>query len=540
MSSPTEELCKWAASLQLSDIPSKWLERAKYLLLDGIACALTGPALPTSDKATQAVSLMEPLGGTASVIGHPNLKLTPCSAAMLNSSYIQGFELDDWHRDAPIHANSILIPALTAAAEHRSVNATFTNSKSTKTSGADILLSLIIGYEVGPRVGKALHGRHILSQGWHSGVIFGGAAAAAAVARLYELDAGATEDAIGIACTQTGGLMSAQFESDVKRMQHGFAARNGLLGVFLAQSGYVGIKRVFERDYGGFLDMFSKGNGKEPRFLPEEVCKDLGEKWMMEGICVKPYATMAGTHMTIDCVRALQHAHPDLLEKEMLAKIQSITIRCDELIFKRAGWKAERPLRDIGAQMNATFAAATQLVEHEVLAAQFRSDKLESDAIWELILKSHCEMKPDFPASATEVEIVFDDGMSIKHYTRSQRGVSPPMSNEEVVEKWRVLAKDTIDEERMKKIERMVLNIESEEDVTSLVELLTPETKDPSSENLNCSGTKICSRRSDTVVILRISKKDLCYQLSTCSEVHNDEQNQQLLPKHASLNMSAT
>src|ERR1700712_2265733 len=102
--------------------------------------------------------------------------------------------------------------------------------------------------------------------GWHSGAVFGPSAAATAASKLMHLPANLIEDAVGIACTQACGLMSAQFESDVKRMQHGFAARNGLLAAVLAKGGYVGIKKVYEREYGGFLDMFSKGNGKEPRF----------------------------------------------------------------------------------------------------------------------------------------------------------------------------------------------------------------------------------------------------------------------------------
>jgi aconitate decarboxylase len=72
--------------------------------------------------------------------------------------------------------------------------------------------------------------------------------------------------------------MSAPFESEVKRMQHGFAARNGLLAVVLVRDGYVGIKKVYEGEYGGFLDMFSKGNRKGPQFLIEEVTRGLGDK----------------------------------------------------------------------------------------------------------------------------------------------------------------------------------------------------------------------------------------------------------------------
>ena len=70
--------------------------------------------------------------------------------------------------------------------------------------------------------------------------------------------------ALGIACTQACGLMSAQFGSEAKRMQHGVAARNGVLATLLARGGYIGIKKVFEQGYGGFLTQFSAGNGKIP------------------------------------------------------------------------------------------------------------------------------------------------------------------------------------------------------------------------------------------------------------------------------------
>ena len=170
------------------------------------------------------------------------------SAALLNSTFTQGFELDDWHSEAPLHSNSIILPALFAAA----------STSDSKTAGSAFLLAYLIGLEVGPRVGKALYGADILTQGWHSGAAFGPSASAAAVSKLFSLNAAQTEDALGIACTQACGLMSAQFESEVKRMQHGFASRNGLLAAILAKGGYMGIKKVYEREYGGFLEMWRR------------------------------------------------------------------------------------------------------------------------------------------------------------------------------------------------------------------------------------------------------------------------------------------
>ena len=88
---------------------------------------------------------------------------TPLNAALLNGSFIQGFELDDVHIDAPWHANSIILPALFAAAEYAQAS-----DPESKIDGAKFLLSTVIGFEIGSRVGRALHGPEMLSRGWHS------------------------------------------------------------------------------------------------------------------------------------------------------------------------------------------------------------------------------------------------------------------------------------------------------------------------------------------------------------------------------------
>lgn len=65
--------------------------------------------------------------------------------------------------------------------------------------------------------------------------------------------------------------MVAQYEGMIKRAQHAFAARNGLFGALLARGGYEGMRKVFERPYGGFLAIFSAGNGHDPAWKVDEV-----------------------------------------------------------------------------------------------------------------------------------------------------------------------------------------------------------------------------------------------------------------------------
>lgn len=73
----TAELCEWVYSLQLSDIPEDVVARTKYLILDGLACAVIGSHLPWSETGTNAVLSMES-EGTCSVWGWDKVRFLRC------------------------------------------------------------------------------------------------------------------------------------------------------------------------------------------------------------------------------------------------------------------------------------------------------------------------------------------------------------------------------------------------------------------------------------------------------------------------------
>jgi aconitate decarboxylase len=138
---PTGRLATWLAEVTLDDVPASVQEHAKHLLLDGVACALVGAQLPVSRKGVEAITTLDD-AGSAELIGWDGLSTSAPSAAMLNSSFIQGFELDDYHPLAPLHSNSLVLPAMLAAAPRVG-----------RVSGERFLLGAILGYETGPRVG---------------------------------------------------------------------------------------------------------------------------------------------------------------------------------------------------------------------------------------------------------------------------------------------------------------------------------------------------------------------------------------------------
>ncbi|KAI0409867.1 hypothetical protein F4802DRAFT_4912 [Xylaria palmicola] len=479
----TATLCSWIVGLEKKDIPDEVLERAKHLILDGIACGLVGSHVPWSEQAVDAVLSYEP-EGHCNIIGYEE-KLGPLAAAVLNGGFIQATELDDYHSVAPLHSASVVLGSLFGAAQVKNTKARGSpaNGEASRTvSGADFLVAAVAGFETGPRSGMAIHGTDLLVRGWHSGVVFGCPAAAAASSKLLGLSPENTESAIGIACTQACGLMAAQFEGMVKRMQHGIAARNGLFGALLARNGYVGIKKVYERRYGGYLNMFSQGNTKTPRYNVQEVVAGLGEVWQTSRIRFKLHACVGGCHGLVEALESLQKAHPARFAGNALARVKSIKIGLSETIYHHDGWAPhERPLSSTGSQMCAAYISGTQLIDGQVLIAQFADSKLNREEVWELVNKTTCHHdtqfdKPNHQCGA-HVVIEFDDGTTVEDTVQMPKGFDPPITNEEIRGKYRKLTASVIDKERMEKIEKLVLEIDQLEDVSELLQALAKPAK---------------------------------------------------------------
>src|SRR5271156_604614 len=456
---PTGRLATWLANTTLDDIPTSVRERAKHLLLDGVACALVGAQLPVSRKGVEGVTKLDN-EGSALLIGWGGRATSSTSAAMLNSSFIQAFELDDYHPLAPLHSNALVMPAMLAAVPHVG-----------RVSGADFLLGAILGYETGPRVGQALGGLEMISRGWHSGVVFGTLSAAASAGSLYGLNAAGFEDALGIAATQSCGLMSAQFESMVKRMQHGFASRNGLTAAALAASGYVGIKRVFEREYGGWLGVFGEGHHPDAG----QIYAGLGKLWETERIAAKAYAAMGLLHAGIDA--ALQLRSEDVRAEQ----IERIDIDMPAAAYGHGGWQAVRPLEPIGAQMNMAYAVAVALLDGAVLIEQFSQKRINSDDVWNLIDRTHTHHESAFDQlpvdqrETTRVRLTLKDGSIRDKTVAHPRGTGDRvLTNADIVDKYRSLTRSVISADRQSAIEKTVLDIEALDDISKLMALLTP------------------------------------------------------------------
>ncbi|MDQ8729143.1 MmgE/PrpD family protein [Bradyrhizobium sp. LHD-71] len=455
---PTGQLCNWLEKLALKDVPGDAQARAKALVLDGVACALVGAQLPWSRTAVEAILRIEGTGNKT-IIGWNRTASGPV-AALLNGTFIQGFELDDFHPGGPLHSAAVVIPSLLACAEELG-----------QVTGKDFLLAAIAGFEVGPRVGMALHGAQMLSRGWHSGSVFGTHASAVAAGKLLGLDAARFEDAVGLAGTQSAGLMAAQFEAMCKRMHHGFSARNGLYSALLAASGYTGIKRVFEREYGGFLSVFGEGHDPDA----SQITRGLGDRWETNRIAIKPYAAMGALHAPLDAIFDIMDKRPFKSEE-----IEHIDIYMSHSAYHHGWWVLERPLTPIGAQMNVGYAVAVAILDGAAMVRQFAPQRIDGDDVWALIPRITAHHDPEFDKGGpsvrnTRMVVRLKNGEKIEHFVEMARTIGQPLTNSEVARKYRMLTDGIIDPKRQAAIEDRVMNLEKMRDVTELAALLGTE-----------------------------------------------------------------
>ena len=361
----TRAIAQFISQIKYEDIPDEVIGRIKLLILDSFGCALYGSDLEWSRILRTTLAGLDAtkacrVWGTTELLSAPH-------AALVNGTLIQSFELDDVHRQGVLHVGAVTLPPLLAVAELRP-----------GLSGRDFLRSAVAGYEIGPRVGKCMGQQHI-GQGWHSGATVGVFSAASGAAAALHLSAEQSVHALGIAGTQSSGLMAAQYGAMVKRMHAGRAAQSGLYGALLAEAGFTGIVDVFESPYGGFCSTFSRSND---RFNLDELSWQLGRQWETMRISLKFYSCVGSNHTTLDAIRNMQKKTPFGADD-----IASIVVHGSHVTVEHVGWPY-KPQGLTSAQLNLSFCVATLLLEGDVFVDQFTDAVVDDRKRIELSKKS--------------------------------------------------------------------------------------------------------------------------------------------------------
>jgi 2-methylcitrate dehydratase PrpD len=231
--------CSW------EDLSPEVVAKAKLCLYDLLSSALASGELPWSLQA--ATVARRNSGGAANgagIIGTSDIVAVQ-DAAFANGVIGHGLVRDDMHVGSVSHLGTVLVPALLALSTTKQV------------SGRELLTALVVGYEVGGKIGRMILDVDV-SKIFRPTGITGPIAGAAAGAKLLGLDAEQTATALALGANAAAGYNEWAATGGSEMFFHtGLAARSAVTAVQLAAEGAYASRTAIDGE-AGILAAFRK------------------------------------------------------------------------------------------------------------------------------------------------------------------------------------------------------------------------------------------------------------------------------------------
>ena len=403
----------FAAALRFEDLPALVVERAKLVLLDSFGAIAAGAQEPETRALTARLS--RDGTGRAPAIG-TGVSLPPGPAALFNGTAGTMLELDEGNQFARGHPAIHVVPAALAAAQARGRD------------GRALIAALVLGYEIGARIGIASKLRVTM----HPHGTWGTVGAALAVASLAGADATRSIAAINIA--SSFGLSTSRRTmlegATVRNSYAGLSNQLGLLAWDLVESGFVGERDGIRSVYGTII---------AEDFRPDEMVAELGSRWEIARNYFKRHAACRYTHGALDALAAIV-AEAGRLDPAAIARIE-----VDTYVWAAQLDSAE-PTNMLAAKFSLPFALATTIVHGAATVPAFREPALTEATARDLARRVEVREDPALTAMLpglrpARLAITLADGRVLRAEALTNRGdTEDPYGPDEVRDKFRELA----------------------------------------------------------------------------------------------------
>lgn len=437
----TKTLSDYIAASRELKLPAEVEQQASHHILDTFAAMISGSALGPG-RFIQRYVQRDSTSVEAHVIGSA-LLTSAGLAALANGTAAHADETDDSHAASGTHPGCAVVAAALAMAERD------------QRDGAAFQKAVVVGYDVGCRVGRALQPRAVSAKGHSSrslGNVFGAAAAAASMARL---DASRVACALSFAAQQAAGIGSyirAQDHVEKAFVLGGMPAQNGVNAARLAETEACGTADPFfgERN---FLHAYSP----DPR--PEELVSGLGKNFEIVQTSIKHFCVGSPIQAPLEALFAIMAEHS--LNAET---VERVIVRLPQ---DRAATVDKRAIADINLQQMLALA----LVHGKVTFANVHDGSLlNHSSVRDLQSRVELVGDPDlrderFPRQV-ELTIVTCTGMRFVKSLTTYRGTPEnPAATDEVEAKARDLMTPVIGREQGEALIRALSQLDKVKDM---------------------------------------------------------------------------
>ena len=383
-------LARSALAIDLGRFDDAVIAKAKICLLDFLSCAFEARNHPWSRQAT---GIAREVKDGATIIGARTLA-SPGDAAFANAVMGHGLVREDMHAASICHHGVVIWPTLLALSER------------TTLSGAKFLAAAIIGYETGAQIGRALFNADLARLYRPTGLV---APLGAALAGSFALGLGedAATSAMAIAANTSSGLNEWPRAGGSEMYFHpGFAARNAIAAIELAEAGARASETILEGEAGLFAAF-----GRRP--APAHIQLFAGAEPEIMAVYNKP---APACNFAQTAAQTALRAARDVGSSEDIA---TISIRVPEAAARYPGCDSKGPFHNaLQAKMSIPFSVAAVLARGALEEENYGD--IGDSGILRLVERTDLQIAPDltaaFPASqGAEIHVGLRDGTTVRH-----------------------------------------------------------------------------------------------------------------------------
>ncbi len=420
-------LARASLAVDLSRFDAEVVAKTKICLLDFLSCAFEARNHPWS---RQAIGIARGNEGGATIIGTSKLS-TPGDAAFANAVLGHGLVREDMHAASICHHGVVIWPTVLALSER------------TPLAGAALLAAAIIGYEAGAQIGRALFTADLARLYRPTGLV---APLGTALAGSYAL--GLTEDAatsaVSIAANTSSGLNEWPHAGGSEMYFHpGFAARNAITAIELAEAGAYASETILEGEAGLFAAF-------RRQRAPASIRLFAGPQPEIMAVYNKPAPA---------CNFAQTAAQAALRVARELGKsedIETVSIRVPEAAARYPGCDSKGPYRNaLQAKMSIPFSVAAVLARGAIEEDNY--SQIGDPQVLRLVdrtdLQADSAFTAAFPAQqGAEVAIALRNGKTLRQRLDNVIAATP----QEIRARFRQAAADAVGDGRAQHLEELV------------------------------------------------------------------------------------
>ena len=425
--SVARQVARAALSADVRDFESDVIAKAKICLLDFLSCAFEARDHAWS---RQAVGLARTFDGGATVIG-TDKRTTPGDAAFANATLGHGLVREDMHAGSICHHGVVIWPALLALSERSPF------------SGAALVAASIVGYEAGAHIGRALFTADLARLYRPTGIV-APLGAALAGSRALGLSEDAAICALSIAANTSSGLNEWPHTGGSEMYFHpGFAARNAIAAIELAEAGACASETILEGEAGLFA-----AYRRQP--MPGRIRLFAGERPEIMAVYNKPVPACNFAQT------AAQAALQIVRELGRTSEIAAIAVRVPAAAIRYPGCDSMGPYRHaLQAKMSIPFSVAATLARGAIEEGNYTGiDDPDILHLVEMIdLAEDAGFTATFPAAqGAEVTVRLHNGNTIRRRLDDVIAATP----QEIRARFREAAAAAIGAKRAHELEQLV------------------------------------------------------------------------------------